>query len=614
MDLRFYRVHHIKYSIAILVALVSSISCLLIMLSSIVISRISIMDEVAKALLVDAEILVQEVNEFQGMQHSQVSAVANSAFSDLDNLDDINSPRLIGLLNNLKLVAESDEHISHYVVINLKGEGRSSKGSVADYNDRQYFKSIIEKGSAIPERVTSRTTGAQTIMYAKPIINSKGKTIGVLASGIDNLVFCKMMNNVHIGSETPFIVKRDGELISYKDMSLVEAGFNVLSEGQPEFFKVACAATEPDYAIYEVNDVDADGAPIVRSFMAGYCPVEGTPWIVIAPMDQSEANNISSMGRYVILLGLVLIIVASLIGIYIGKKIGAPIVSAEKILTQMEKGVINEKVLSDKQWFVMTERPDELGKLGRSVRKLIFKLKDVLGDIQTSSEQLTVNAGQISSSSQSVSDGVNQQANMTDNVSSTMEEISGVIRLNAENSQETLNLAKSCVAQGREGLDAVVRTQNFMHEIEEKIEVINSIAEQTNILSLNASIEAARAGAAGKGFAVVANEVRNLAQMTQDAANDIVGLVENTTKASDISESKIKSLLEEIEKTDKLVQMISNASVEQDAGSRNVTSSMERMNIVTQQNAASAEELSSMAQELASLASMLQSAIKFFKF
>lgn len=60
--------------------------------------------------------------------------------------------------------------------------------------------------------------------------------------------------------------------------------------------------------------------------------------------------------------------------------------------------------------------------------------------------------------------------------------------------------------------------------------------------------------------------------------------------------------------------MISNASVEQDAGSRNVTSSMERMNIVTQQNAASAEELSSMAQELASLASMLQSAIKFFKF
>ncbi|MDO4460973.1 MAG: methyl-accepting chemotaxis protein [Bacteroidia bacterium] len=583
-------------------------------LLSIEISKTSIEDELAKALQIDAKILVQEVTEFQDMQNSQVSAVASSAFVDFDNLDDINSPRLVGLLNSLKNVAESDEHISHYVVINLKGEGRSTKGQIANYNDRKYYRSIIETGSCVPERVVSRTTGAHTIMYAKPIINSKGKTIGVLASGIDNLVFCKMMNDIHIGSQNPYLVKYDGELISHKDMSLVNSGVNVLSEGYPDFYKTVCAAKEPGYEIYDEEEILPDGTKKVRTIMAGYCPLDATPWVVIVPMDQAEANNISSMAQQVGIFGCILILIVSLLGIYIGAKIGAPIAAAEKIISHMENGVVNEDVLTAKQWRVMLERPDELGKLGVSVRNLIIKLKNVLGDIQNSSEQLTVNAGQISSSSQSVSDGVNQQANMTDNVSSTMEEISGVIRMNAENSQETLNLARNCVSQGREGLDAVMRTQSFMHEILEKIDVINAIAEQTNILSLNASIEAARAGAAGKGFSIVANEVRNLAQLTQDAANDIVSLVDNTAKASDVSEAKIKSLLEEIERTDNLVQMISNASVEQEVGSRNVTHSMEQMNIVTQHNAASAEELSSMAQELASLAVMLQSAIKFFKF
>lgn len=609
----FFRPKHIKYSIALLVATVAGLSCLLIMQVAITISKESIKDEVAKALLVDAQILVQEVSEFQSMQHSQVAAVANAAFADYDNLDDINSSKLIGLLNNLKSISESDEYISHYVVINMKGEGRSTKGSVNDYNDRTYFKSVVATGQAVPERVTSRTTGAQTIMYATPIINAKGNTIGVLASGIDNMQFCKMMNNIHIGELSPYIVKNNGELISYFDLDVLGQGANVLAEGQPEEYKTICAATESGYLIFDEEFNAKDGSVFSRTIMAGYCPVPGSPWIVIAPMDQSEAGNIMTMANTIGIFGLFLILVASIVGVYLGVKMGRPIAAAEKVITSMGQGVINDKTLTDEEWKEVTRRPDELGQLGRSVKTLIMKLRNVLGEMKTTSEQLASSSGQISTSSQSVSNVVNQQANMTDNVSSTMEEISGVIRMNADNSQEALSLAKNCVTQGREGLEAVVRTQSFMHEISEKIEVINSIAEQTNILSLNASIEAARAGAAGKGFAVVANEVRNLAQLTQDAAKDIVGLVENTTNASDISENKIKTLLAEIEKTDELVQMISNASKEQEAGVQNVTGSMDQMNIVTQQNAASAEELSSMGEELASLASELQLAIKFFK-
>lgn len=607
------RPRHIKYSIAALVAIVAGVSCILIMQVAITISKGSIKDELAQALLIDAKILVQEITEFQNLQHSQVAAVANSAFSDYDNLDDINNPKLIALLDNLKGASSKVDYISHYVVINLAGEGRSTKGTVNDYTDRNYFKSVIETGSAMPERVTSRTTGAQNIMYSTPIVNAKGETIGVLASGIDHLEFSKIMNNVHIGELSPYIVKNNGELISYFDMSIMSTGFNVLSEGQPEAYKTICGATESGYAIFEEEFNAEDGSIFTRSIMAGYCPVPDSPWIVIVPMDQSEAGNIMTMANTIGLTGLAIIIFVTLIGIYLGVRIGRPVAAAEKVITHMEQGLISEKALTEAEWKEVTSRADELGQLGRSVKKLITKLREILGEIQSTSEQLSISSGQISTSSQSVSNVVNQQANMTDNVSSTMEEISSVIKMNAENSQETLLLAKNCVTQGHEGLEAVVRTQSFMHEISEKINVINSIAEQTNILSLNASIEAARAGAAGKGFAVVANEVRNLAQMTQDAASDIVGLVENTVNASDVSESKIKTLLAEIEKTDNLVQMISNASKEQESGVQNVTKSMDKMNIVTQQNAASSEELSSMGEELASLASELQVAIKFFK-
>lgn len=606
MSFNVLRISHIKYSIAILVALVTGVTCLILIFTSIEVSKGAIREELAKALLVEANIIEQEVTLFQDMQQSQIAAVANSAFASFDDLNDLHSKKLHDVLLTLDAVASKNEHISHYVVINKQGKGISTKGSEADYNDRKYFQDIMQKGKAVPEKVISRSTGRASVLYSEPIFNAKGEMLGVLCSGIDNLVFSRMMNTIKVGNLSPYLVKNNGDLISHPNMKLVEENFNLLADpNHLPFYDKVCSSTEPGWEIYD----DEQGNVI----MAGYNSIPYSPWYVVVPMDQTDASNILYMVRVVGFSGFVLIVLAIFVGIFIGSRLSKPIVAAATMLGNMEKGVLSLNTLTDKQWKHFLKRPDELGQLGHSVRNLIVRLRSVLSEIQSSSQQLSSNASQISNSSQSVSDGVNQQANMTDNVSSTMEEISGVIRINAENSRLTLGLAKNCVSQGHEGLDAVLNTQSFMHKISEKIEIINSIAEQTNILSLNASIEAARAGDAGKGFAVVAAEVRNLAQLTQDAANDIISLVESTTKASDTSESKITNLLAEIEKTDELVQTISNASVEQESGVQNVTTSMERMNMVTQQNAASAEELSSMAQELASLAALLQSAIKFFK-
>ncbi|MCF0191336.1 MAG: methyl-accepting chemotaxis protein [Marinilabiliaceae bacterium] len=601
-----YRFRHIKHQIAAIVAVIACFACILQMVFSISLGQRAIKDEVARSLLVEAEIVVQEISEFTAMQQSQVDAVAATAFIGIEDLSQVDKPKVMQILDILKKKVESGGRISHYIVINLEGDGISSKGTRHDYSDRKYFQDIINNGTCIPEKITSRTTGKQSIMYSTAIRNSSGDVIGVLSSGIDCEVFTEMMKKIHIGSHNPFIIKNDGLLIAHANDSLVRSGFNYLTTVSPlPFFVKAASATEAGYDVYYTPDG--------REVLAGYTPLPDTPWVVITPMNVEEAGNINYLTRFLIVLSVILVVLSIFAGIIIGARLSRPIVVAENILNEMQKGNVRYDVETEKSWSVMLRRTDELGKLGLSTKNLIEKLHNVLGEIRDASQQLALNANLISESSHSVSTGVNQQASMTDDMSSTMEEISGVIRQTASNATNMLKMSQHCISQGREGLEAVVNTQNFMHEISDKIEVITSIAEQTNILSLNASIEAARAGAAGKGFAVVANEIRNLAQMTQSAANDIISLVGNTVSASDKSEGMINGLLKEIEDTGRVVQTISAASAEQDDGTRSVNNSMSQMNVVTQQNAASLEELSSMAQELATLAKSLQSTTSFFK-
>jgi len=152
-----------------------------------------------------------------------------------------------------------------------------------------------------------------------------------------------------------------------------------------------------------------------------------------------------------------------------------------------------------------------------------------------------------------------------------------------------------------------------MKQIADKVTIIGDIAFQTNILALNAAVEAARAGEHGRGFAVVAAEVRKLAEKSQIAAGEINALSKSSVQIAEESGKLLASIVPDIQKTARLVQEITAASIEQNSGAEQINNAINQLNQVTQQNAAAAEEMATSTEELSSQSDQLKDMIAFFK-
>jgi methyl-accepting chemotaxis protein len=157
-------------------------------------------------------------------------------------------------------------------------------------------------------------------------------------------------------------------------------------------------------------------------------------------------------------------------------------------------------------------------------------------------------------------------------------------------------------------------TVAMMHDILQKISIMDVIANETNVLSLNALIEAARAGDHGRGFSVVATEVRELAIRSQEAAEAVRSLASNSQRVTSRSESLLTGLVASTRQTSEIVQQVSSASTDQAQGIAEVNAAMQQVDGVTGRNSAAAEDLAATAQEMAAQAEALHDLVKFFRF
>lgn len=248
-----------------------------------------------------------------------------------------------------------------------------------------------------------------------------------------------------------------------------------------------------------------------------------------------------------------------------------------------------------------------------AMKTMVERLSQVMGDVSSAADALSSASEEVSATAQTLSQGASEQAASVEETSASLEQMNASISQNTDNAKATDGIAKNAATQGVAGGDAVKETVEAMRQIADKISIIEDIAYKTNLLALNAAIEAARAGEHGKGFAVVADEVRKLAERSQSSAQEISGLAGDSVKVAEKAGSLIGEIVPNIQKTADLVQEIAAASEEQTAGVGQVTTAMEQLDQVSQQNASASEELASTSEEMSSQAQQLQESVKFFR-
>jgi methyl-accepting chemotaxis protein len=474
------------------------------------------------------------------------------------------------------------------------------------------------------------------------------------------------------------------------EIKLGQTGYVVLTESDGTILthprkKELISKNVTELGIPEITEAVKRGSGVMRFTFDGsrkigkVLTISSTQWRIVGLINESEVlSGLRTVQIIIVIVGLVFSLLAVAAGYFIARKISDPIVNVITVLKETTQGDFTLAI--DRKY---EDHNDEIGMLSRSFNSFVGQMRSTISELQNAFDQLSLSAEQIAKAISAFSENIQAESANSEEITASIEEISAGMENvagNAKNQNVSMNelssqisllaenintmggyisftdgLTASMSDEAKQGESSFHSMRTSMNKIIESskdmtniLEIINSISEQINLLSLNAAIEAARAGDAGKGFAVVADEISKLADQTAVSLKDIGNLISinnqeivNGQNGVDSSLSLILKIIEEVgrirdisEKMQKTMTLqmdsknrvekemntvkhlsdeIANATGENKIGITEISKSISDISQLGQNNAAGAEQMSSSAEELSGMADQLKKRIGYFK-